>query len=639
MLAPSYQSSILTLGPNQETLSALGSEFVDSPKLCLEALEAHGFKALVLHESKFTNENSLKDFLIEKRKAKHDSQVILLADSFVAKDIIPLLNQGLLQQVTHGSKAEVEIAIQKAIQDFDKMEQDHSFFRLFDEQNERLSMLKLKLEERVEKRQRFLNSARAKLSRTDRNVGLLHKCFVAIHQSQSLHEIERRLKESLEQDFQIHSIRISTNKEEPSPTKDNEERVLSFVLVAEDREFGQIQFTRDIRQPFSSQEEDLLEQISDAVSLAAKRILVLVELESLTNQWEITFNAISDPLCLLDEDLNILRANVSLAELTKTQLDQLNGKNPFKLLELTRLIPQVQSAAYRSRAETTLQGEHFVFDVIVQKLTGRSTNPILIAIFRDVTQTTQLEKQALESSKMAELGIIGSSIAHELNNPLGGIINFLQLIKMDLPEGSAYTEDFDEMETAANRCKDIVESLLGFARKEEDEEAQEFEISQAIDQAIRICEIQTKTKGIRVEWNSEDFSDLIVGHKNQWIQVLRNILQNSIDAIERRSKKEKSLQGKIDIRKSVKKNDVQVLIQDNGDGIAESDMSKIFNPLFSRKDDSEPSGLGLTIAFRILSEHGANLFFKSKPTSGTTAIISLKSPEIQGSSQVFDTKI
>ena len=641
MLAPSYQSSILCYSNASQALTDLGSEFVADNQSCLSALSEHPFKALVVERDLFGSFDSLKSLLTEVKGSPSNAQTILLGNALTSKESILLFNEGLIQSVSSSKQDDLETCIPKAISAFNRQQQDESFFKLFDEQNERLADLKTKLEARVEKRQKFLNSARAKLSRTDKNVSLLHGCFVAIHKSQSFADIETNLLHILKGELQIQDIKISTDTDDTDIlTKTDDQRVISYTLVAEEREFGKVDFFRDIRQPFSSLEEDLLDQTSDAISLAATRILVLGELESLTNQWETTFNTISDPLCLTDQSYSILKGNHALANILNVSADKLSGFDPFSALQMADLKQKLEKAAtFRERVETEIEDQHYVFDVIVQRLSQSSTSPVNIVIFRDITQAALLEKQALESSKLAELGIIGSSIAHELNNPIGGILNFLQLIKMNLPKDHQHFDDIEEMERAAHRCKQIIESLLGFARKDDAEDSHSITLQYALDKAIKICEIQTKSKGIKVNWKPDEFEIEITGHQNQWIQVLRNILQNSIDAIDRRAKGKENYTGLIEISLASKGDQLQVQIQDNGDGIDEQDMPKIFNPLFSRKEGPNSTGLGLTVAFRILNEHNAILFFKSIPTSGTTAIISLKSPEIQGSSQVFDTKI
>ncbi|MEO0335622.1 MAG: hypothetical protein AAF202_04480, partial [Pseudomonadota bacterium] len=303
MLAPSYQSSILCYSASSQSLTDMGSEFVQDNKSCLKALKEHPFKALVIERYLFADFESLRDFLKQVRDSSSKAKVILLGNDILTNESILLFNEGLIHSVASPKKIDLESCIPKAISAFNRQEQDESFFQLFDEQNERLADLKTKLEARVEKRQKFLNSARAKLSRTDKNVSLLHGCFVAIHKSQSFAEIESNLLQILQSDLQVQSIEISTDLTDSESTNQVKgQRVISYPLVAEEREFGKVDFFRDIRQPFSSQEEDLLDQTSDAISLAATRILVLGELESLTNQWETTFNTISDPLCLTDDN-------------------------------------------------------------------------------------------------------------------------------------------------------------------------------------------------------------------------------------------------------------------------------------------------------------------------------------------------
>src|SRR5690606_14249193 len=134
-------------------------------------------------------------------------------------------------------------------------------------------------------------------------------------------------------------------------------------------------------------------------------------------------------------------------------------------------------------------------------------------------------------SKMAELGTIGSSIAHELNNPLGGMINFLQLIKMDLPKNSPLYDDILQMENAGHRCKEIVENLLGFSRRPDPSDAVDVDLREVLRQALKITELQARSLGVTVEMHWPDAPVCVLGHFNLLAQAISHILQNGFEAV------------------------------------------------------------------------------------------------------------
>ena len=242
-------------------------------------------------------------------------------------------------------------------------------------------------------------------------------------------------------------------------------------------------------------------------------------------------------------------------------------------------------------------------------------------LFKDITEQRKMENQLLETSKMAELGIIGSSIAHELNNPIAGMTSFLQLIKMDLSPKDDCWEDISEMELAAKRCKEIIENLLGFARKQESE-GEHVDLFEVVTQAVQISELQTRAKGLTVELPQKVNGIFINGNFNQLTQAVQNILKNALEACMERMEKDTGYRAKIDCKITRKNDAITMTISDNGPGIPKEIQSKIFNPLFTTKASGLAAGLGLTVAFKIIAEHNGRLEISSRLGRGTTARIS-----------------
>lgn len=630
MLAPIH-SSLLYLGPSPIDLPNIDMEVSESTDSALELLHQYTFKTLIVDGSFLKTPEALKDFLCEVKKVDSRLQTLLVNSSLSLPELLFLYNRQLVNRICPNvDNKNLSDLLQLSLESFDESEQQNRLLKLFDEQNERLKALKTNLEKRVDRRQKYLKRSQKKLAKANEQIGLLHASLIAVHQAQSVKEMETLLFEALKNTLHLDWIRISftsqTNLDHLS-NADSKFRILNLDMQINDQMAGTVSFAKDVRRPFKVEEEALLVQVSDAISLAISRLIALEDSEALKAQWETTFDAFSEPLCLVDNNNLIIRSNHAMVEATGRPYTDLIGENPFRIMlgdaakKLELLIPP-----FRQRLETS--EDALFFEILCQNLTDSPENNFKIVIFRDVTEESRLEKHALESSKMAELGIIGSSIAHELNNPLGGMLNFLQLMKMDLKNQDSIYNDILEMEMAAKRCKEIVESLLGFAKKSSPENDDSIDFSDVIHHALKLVEIQTKSMGIQVDWHKNSTPLPLKGNSNQLVQAIRNILQNSIEAIERKKEEDSNFVGHIGLDISVKNKTLVLEIQDNGDGIPSESLPKIFNPLFSLRKTGLATGLGLTVAFKIISEHNGSLEITSHLGAGTTARISMESPEL-----------
>lgn len=180
-----------------------------------------------------------------------------------------------------------------------------------------------------------------------------------------------------------------------------------------------------------------------------------------------------------------------------------------------------------------------VFEVSSRPI--RSSDPLeptlLVHLYRDDTTASRFEKRITESAQMAELGTIGSSIAHQLNNPIGGMLSLIQLLLMDLdgkPEGFSgaheLRDELREMEAGTRRCAQIVRDLLGFTRRGVEDAPGEHDLYEVVQQAVKITELQTRSRGLRFEITTRPGFDptsgaiLVIGRFNLLAQAIRAVL-------------------------------------------------------------------------------------------------------------------
>jgi two-component system, NtrC family, sensor kinase len=456
-----------------------------------------------------------------------------------------------------------------------------------------------------------------------------HKALLGIHRASTTLQMEQTLNEALKDSVNMVWVRVRFNNQ--SSLK---QQIGGHVLAIEipfmgERMRGEVLFSKAEGKRFTADETDFLHELTDALALALSRLQKLDEAETLKGQWQATFDSIPHPLCVTTSDFEILKMNRAFQQACGTAtFRDLIGKNAFTAFfgnEAPQIDPEESEISFRQARTGANETEHF--EVICENL-GHPLDDqaVRLVLLRPITDEVRFERRIFESSKLAELGTIGSSIAHELNNPLGGMLSFLQLILMDMKAEDPLRPEIKGMEDAVLRCRDIVVNLLGFARKQDLGEFGKIDLGDVVDRAVKLIELQSKSSGIRIDRSGFGDEIKVNGSLNALSQALCNLLQNSLDAIGDRLKAEPLFPGEIKIDLEKLDGKFRLKLTDNGLGIKPEIQSQIFNPLFTTRDPRLYGGMGLTTAFTIINEHHGILEILSQTGSGTTAIITLDQP-------------
>ncbi len=187
----------------------------------------------------------------------------------------------------------------------------------------------------------------------------------------------------------------------------------------------------------------------------------------------------------------------------------------------------------------------------------------------------------------------------------------------------------------AKISRDIVQDLLGFARRGDTTDRQIVDLRDVIRQALKISELQTRSQGIVVNTTLPENALILEAQPNQLSQALCNILQNSAEAILEKRRDDPRARGEISVALRSTGDLYELLIGDTGVGIKPEVQDKVFNPLFTTKASNANSGLGLTMAFKIIAEHAGRLELSSQPGVGTTAKIAFHRPDKSPESPTF----
>jgi two-component system NtrC family sensor kinase len=244
-----------------------------------------------------------------------------------------------------------------------------------------------------------------------------------------------------------------------------------------------------------------------------------------------------------------------------------------------------------------------------------------VGSFVDLRDRLQMERalrdtqeQLLQSEKLAAMGRLTSQIAHELNNPLYGIMNTLELLKTEISADNKRRKILEMALSETVRLSDLLRNMLSFSKPDQ-EERHPVDISSVIDEILLLHEKQLKENDINMVVTFAEALGLVNASKNQLRQVFLNMVANARDAMPEG--------GTLSVVTGGDTDKVYVEISDTGTGIREEHLDKIFDSFFTTKGEVKGVGLGLSVCYGFIEDHGGDIEVKSQVGEGTTFTISL----------------
>jgi PAS domain S-box-containing protein len=336
--------------------------------------------------------------------------------------------------------------------------------------------------------------------------------------------------------------------------------------------------------------------------------------------YESFFANATDALFIIQPDTwNVLDANEYAAYLFSMELDELIGSSIPQFRRIFKLLQKESSPKVLSELSlVTPNGKEIMVEVSARfvKIDGEL---LIQAIARDVSEQHALTDKLVQADKLVLLGQLSAGIAHDIRNPLAAVNLNLQLLKRNIAKDSPEHNFIDVALQGVERIHRIVEVSLNFS-KPTIIEVKKVNMNSLIPTILDLTASSIKRKNITVELElDENLSDISADAK-QLQQVFINLITNAADAIKDTGKLTIKTYNEEPHRKG-ERGFVVTTISDDGCGIPEEDLSKIFNPFFTRKADG--TGLGLPITHRILHQHGGIIDVESTVNSGTTFYIKL----------------
>ncbi len=334
---------------------------------------------------------------------------------------------------------------------------------------------------------------------------------------------------------------------------------------------------------------------------------------------EAIFDGIQDQLSIQTPDYRIFRVNRAVAEQYKTSFKELIGLKCYDVyfkrslpcencpISVTLETKQPTSSIMKlSEGNTTLQ--IFSYPILDEKGTLLS----VIEYMKDITEEQRLQEQLIQSEKLAGIGILASGVAHEINNPLSGIIGMAEvaLEEEDISKSRSYLMD---IMNCAERIGEIVKGLRSYSRAAKKEDLSPVDLNEVLQESMRMVRLAIKPGSVEVMRKLQPI-EKIQANVGEIQQVFTNLITNAFQSMDGKG-------GNLVLSTRSFKDSIEVKVSDSGKGIPQKYLSQIFDPFFTTKKPGEGTGLGLNIVYRIVTKYEGTIDVESKEQVGTTFTI------------------
>ncbi len=347
-----------------------------------------------------------------------------------------------------------------------------------------------------------------------------------------------------------------------------------------------------------------------------------------------------DFIFLVDETGTLISANTATARAFGIPAAGLKGRNLTEFFapeHAEAMVLYVNDAistrkSFEIKGEMRIKGRPYMLSTHFVPLLGEDGRTVerVLVMARDITERQQMEAQLAQTEKLASMGTLAAGVAHEINNPVGIMLGFTELLLDRLPAGSQEHELLKTIERQGLNAKRIVENLMSFARQPAKQEDY-ADLNQTINNVLELVKNNLLTKKIDLEVKLARELPQVQGDTGELQQVFLNLINNAVAAMPGGGRL--TVVTKINPYTHL----VEAILADTGTGIPKEVADRIFDPFFTTKKVGEGTGLGLAVSYAIINKYGGNIRFETRaepdttgrPT-GTTFFVSLP-PELAAS--------
>jgi len=361
-----------------------------------------------------------------------------------------------------------------------------------------------------------------------------------------------------------------------------------------------------------------------AIALESARLFRVVSRSR--KEWETTFDAMQDCVSVHDTTGKVIRANVALARRFNTIPQKIIGRYCSQLYneECSDQIACRHTLPPKSDAliveEVDLPAMRGVFQLSVSPWYDKNNRLAgSIHVAKDISNEKLLQQQLIQSEKLSAIGELISGIAHELNNPLTGVMGYSQLLQLREDLDDRAKENLYKINNLALRCQRIVQNLLSFARKQKPERTL-TDINEIIEKTVELRSYELQVNNIEIHRYLDPNLPKTIADAHQLQQVFLNIITNAEQAM-----LESNGKGQLKIRTRTDSQNANIIVEikDDGPGIPENHLNRIFDPFFTTKEVGKGTGLGLSLSYGMIKEHGGNIYVRSRLNEGSTFFVEI----------------
>ncbi|MDD5126681.1 MAG: histidine kinase N-terminal 7TM domain-containing protein [Dehalococcoidales bacterium] len=333
---------------------------------------------------------------------------------------------------------------------------------------------------------------------------------------------------------------------------------------------------------------------------------------------ELIVQQVSSGVLAFNNDGRLLEANQAALRIFG-ESKGIIGKPLEQLLSLSPVLKNLRSNVEGGTVQLPLatSGEERLYEMETTPMRDRHDRQLgWLVILRDITEVKRMQEQLVAQDRLASIGEFTAGIAHELNNPLSNIIGFSELLRKR-EVSSDIKADLDIVSKEAERAARIADNLLIFSRNEQGDKLP-IDVNKILRKTLELRAYEQKTNNVQTIFRLSNDLPEVIGDAIQLQQVFLNIIVNAeFFMIEAHGK------GTLTIVTEQADEHVKIIFKDDGPGIPQENISRLFNPFFTTKEVGKGTGLGLSICYGIVTGHGGRIWADSKPGEGATFIVEL----------------